>query len=77
MTRGQKQVLDAIKDYFSEHSVPPTIRELMEMTGHKSTNSIRGYLQLLERDGAIAVEPLISRGIRLKEGYCPSCGRAW
>lgn len=77
MTRGQEHVLNAIKEYFSVHSVPPTIREIQEMVGHKSTNSIRGHLKGLELAGAIDYEPMVSRGVRLKEGYCPSCGRAW
>jgi repressor LexA len=48
-----------------EHGYPPTIREMGTAFGITSTNGVRYYLNLLEREGHIRRSGKISRGIEL------------
>jgi SOS-response transcriptional repressor LexA len=46
-------ILQAIKDYWRENAIPPTIRALQEITGINSTSLIRSYCLQLEKAGEI------------------------
>jgi SOS-response transcriptional repressor LexA len=57
-------VLQAIKDYRKNHrGIPPTHRELCELTGITSSSVLNYYLQKLEEAGAIFRYHGIARGI--------------
>lgn len=46
---GKEKVLNAVIGYISEHKYPPSVRELCDITGLKSTSSINRYItKLLE-----------------------------
>jgi SOS-response transcriptional repressor LexA len=47
------QVLQAIKDFWQEYTVPPTIRAVKQATGISSTSLIHFYYQKLEASGEI------------------------
>ncbi len=53
LSEKQRQVLHTILDYTKDHGYPPTVRELCELTNLKSTSTMHGHLQRLERDGYI------------------------
>ena len=59
------QVYDAIKGYIGEKQMPPTLQELCELTGLKSTSNVRYHLLKLEDRGMIRRIPRVSRGIVL------------
>ena len=59
------QVYDAIKVYIGEQQMPPTLQELCEVTGLKSTSNVRYHLLKLEDRGMIKRFPRVSRGIVL------------
>lgn len=40
LTKGNKKCLEAILTYMKEHGYAPSIRELQDMTGYKSTSSV-------------------------------------
>ena len=70
LTPKQKIVLQAIKSYFSEHGVMPTVREIQEESGKlglklKSLRSFFLYLNELESKGYIE-RTSEDRGISLK-----------
>jgi repressor LexA len=65
LTERQKEVLDFIQKQIAQRGYPPTIREIGENFGIKSTNGVRGILQALERKGEIRRSPQLSRGIEL------------
>ena len=65
---GQMNLLDHIKSHILSHGYPPSIRELQELTGAASTNTIWRALRKLEASGDITVEKGQSRAIRLN-GY--------
>jgi len=54
-----------LKDYFSSHHRPPTIREIANALDIKSTSTVAYYLKKLEQREIITVNSQLSRGIRL------------
>jgi len=56
-------ILDFIQGFSRERGFPPTIREIGEAFDIASTNGVRYYLGLLEKQGHIRRNSKISRGI--------------
>lgn len=73
--RTTENIYEAIIAYFKENGYSPTYRELCEMTGCKSTRTIRLHLNRLIEEGRIQVgnfhEPRTIRLVRysLKPDY--------
>ncbi len=65
LTDRQRETLAFIENSLVQDGFPPTIAEIAEALGVRSTNSIRGHLQALARKGVIELVPSASRGIRL------------
>ena len=65
LTERQQQTLNIIADHIQNQGYPPTVAEITVALGVKSTNTVRGHLQALEKKGAIELEARASRGIRL------------
>ncbi|WKJ92473.1 transcriptional repressor LexA [Methylomonas montana] len=65
LTDRQQEILNFIERTLQQEGFPPTIAEIADAFGVRSTNSIRGHLQALARKGAIELVPAASRGIRL------------
>jgi repressor LexA len=65
MATDKRTVFRFITDYASEHGSSPTIREIGDAFGIRSTNGVRHHLSALERDGYIRLIPKVSRGIRI------------
>src|SRR5690349_13865511 len=68
LTATQSQVLASIKASIATRGFPPTVRELADLHGWRSTNAVFCVLTALEKKGHIKREPLLSRGIRVLEG---------
>jgi repressor LexA len=63
LTKRQKEFLDFIRSYRSEHGISPTQREIREHFGLSSFGTIQKHLKRLEEKGALAREWNRSRGI--------------
>lgn len=64
LTKRQQQVLDFITSRINEQGYPPTIREIGEEMGIRSTNGVNDHLKALERKGFLVREGLKSRALR-------------
>lgn len=64
LTRRQQQVLDFISASITERGYPPTLREIGEHFGIKSTNGVNDHLKALEKKGHLRREDLKSRAMR-------------
>ena len=62
-----REILEFIRRFKREKGFPPTIREIGSQFSINSTNGVRYYLNLLEKDGHIVRRGKISRGIELDE----------
>lgn len=65
LTDRQRDLLDAMQSHQAENHYPPTLRELGQATGIRSTSVVNYNLKLLENWGYIRREPGISRGLIL------------
>ena len=51
LTKTQAVVLNAIKTFTEEKGFSPSVRDLCEMCGLKSTSSVHAHLKSLEQKG--------------------------
>lgn len=65
LTPRQAQILAFIADHLFEAGYPPTLREIGDCVGIKSTNGVNDHLKALEKKGFIERAPMRSRGIRI------------
>ena len=65
LTDREKEMLQIIVKLMEERGFPPTIREIGEAAGIRSTNGVRYFLNRLEAKGKIRLNPGLARGIEL------------
>lgn len=68
LTTAQRKVLSFIIHRQKKQGSPPTVREIAEHFGYKSTNNVRQHLGLIERKGYLRLIPGKSRGIEVSIG---------
>ncbi len=64
LTARQQQALDYISSCLQDRGYPPTLREIGEHMGIRSTNGVNDHLKALERKGYLVREELKSRALR-------------
>src|SRR3954468_11455186 len=64
LTDRQKAVLDFISRSIEKRGYPPTLREISEHMGIRSTNGVNDHLKALEKKGYLEREDLKSRALR-------------
>lgn len=65
LTDRQRQAYDFIVAMLDENGYPPTLREIGNHMGIRSTNGVNDHLKALERKGYISREELKSRSITI------------
>jgi repressor LexA len=68
LTDRQKAVLDFIVESIQDRGYPPTLREIGNHLGIKSTNGVNDHLRALERKGYLTREDMKSRTLRPTDG---------
>lgn len=69
--RKQAEIYEFLKEYTEEKGYPPTIREICEAVSLKSTSTVQGHLQRLERKGLIKRDPSKPRALEIPELSAP------
>ncbi len=64
LTKRQQQILDFISSSIGDRGYPPTLREIGEHFGIRSTNGVNDHLKALEKKGHLTREDLKSRAMR-------------
>jgi repressor LexA len=64
LTDRQQMVLRYIESSITERGYPPTLREIGNFMGIRSTNGVNDHLRALERKGYLAREDMKSRALR-------------
>ena len=67
LSNPQQIIYDFIKSHQEEKGYPPSVREICEAVGLKSTSTVHGHLERLERKGIIRRDPAKPRAIELVE----------
>ncbi len=75
LTQRQRQALDYISNCLTERGYPPTLREIGEHMGIRSTNGVNDHLKALERKGYLVREELKSRALRPVDMIKPKANR--
>ncbi len=75
LTERQEKILAFIKKTIQEQGYPPTIREIGEHFGIRSTNGVNDHLKALERKGYLLRGELKSRALSVIEGGRSSAAR--
>src|SRR3989449_5274752 len=68
LTDRQEKILAFIKKSIQEQGYPPTIREIGEHFGIRSTNGVNDHLKALERKGYLMRGELKSRALSVIDG---------
>src|SRR6187401_3167189 len=76
LTARQREALDFITYCLDERGYPPTLREIGEHMGIRSTNGVNDHLKALERKGYLRREDMKSRALKLVEESLPTPVRA-
>jgi repressor LexA len=72
LTERQEKILAFIKKSIQDQGYPPTIREIGEHFGIRSTNGVNDHLKALERKGYLQRGELKSRALSVIEGGKPA-----
>jgi repressor LexA len=75
LTERQEKILAFIKKSIQDQGYPPTIREIGEHFGIRSTNGVNDHLKALERKGYLQRGELKSRALSVIEGGRSQAGR--
>lgn len=65
LTARQQNILDYLISFVGEHGYPPSMREIGEFFGIRSTNGVSDHLRALERKGFISRSAQKGRGLQL------------
>ena len=65
LTTREKSILEFIRQKIWDSGFPPTVREIGEAVGLRSTSTVHNYLKRLEFKGAIRKNPDSSRAIEV------------
>lgn len=68
LNNTQKAVLEYIREIMNERGIAPSVREIGEAVGLRSTSTVQYNLNALEKAGYIEREPNLKRTIRLTDG---------
>ncbi|MBQ6430348.1 MAG: transcriptional repressor LexA [Oscillospiraceae bacterium] len=70
----REEILAFLKEFSARHGYAPSVREIMQGVGLKSTASVHYHLRSLNDSGAIEVDGTKNRAIRLPERGVPVVG---
>lgn len=65
LTKRQEQTLEFIRKSIRDRGYPPTLREIGEHMGIRSTNGVNDHLRALERKGYLRREDMKSRALQV------------
>jgi repressor LexA len=65
LSNRQEAILGFINNFLRENGYPPTIRDIGKAVGISSTSVVNYNLNILEREGLVARDREVSRGLRL------------
>jgi repressor LexA len=74
LTERQREILQFISASIDERGYPPTLREIGEHFGIRSTNGVNDHLKALEKKGYLKREDLKSRAMRPVEARFAAAG---
>lgn len=71
LSKRQKEILEFIKQRVREKGYPPSVREIGEAVNLRSSSTVHGHLDRLEKNGYIRRDPTKPRAIEILDGDPP------
>lgn len=68
ITEKQQQILEFLNKQVEEKGYPPSVREICNAVGLKSTSTVHAYLEKLEKKGMIQKDPTKPRALKVLSG---------
>lgn len=68
ISNKQKMILEFLDKEIHEKGYPPSVREICQAVGLKSTSTVHGYLTRLEKKGFIKKDPTKPRALKVLSG---------
>ena len=65
LTERQRDILQMINEHVTEHGYPPSVREIGDAVGLKSTSSVHAHLETLEDRGYLRRDPSKPRAMEI------------
>lgn len=65
ISKKQMEILEYIKTQILQRGYPPSVRQICEAVGLKSTSSVHSHLESLEHNGYIRRDPSLPRAIEI------------
>ena len=65
LSKRQSRCLEVITETIEKRGFPPTLREIGEVMGIRSTNGVNDHILALERKGYVRREDMKSRGLKV------------
>lgn len=65
MTEKQHEILVMINEYIEKEGIPPTIREICDISGLSSTSTVHGHIKMLQKEGYITMRNGSPRSMRV------------
>ncbi len=65
ISKKQEEILEFVKEQILNKGFPPSVREICDAVGLKSTSSVHAHLETLEKNGYIRRDPTKSRTIEI------------
>lgn len=65
ITKKQEEILEYIKNEILDRGFPPSVREICDAVGLRSTSSVHSHLESLEKNGYIRRDPTKPRAIEI------------
>ncbi len=61
----QKKIIDFVNRHLAEKGYPPSVREICQAVGFKSTSTVHAYIKKLEDDGQITKDATKPRALKI------------
>ena len=68
ISKKQQEILDYLKQEIIDKGFPPSVREICEAVGLRSTSSVHAHLEALEKNGYIKKDATHPRAIEIIDG---------
>lgn len=65
MTQRQREILLIINNYIENEGISPTVREICDVSGLKSTATVHFHIKALQKEGYIKMKQGSARSIRI------------
>lgn len=65
ISKKQREILDFLKEEILKKGYPPSVREICDAVGLKSTSTVHAHLSTLEKNGYIRRDPTKPRAIEI------------